>query len=117
MGVPPGIAAAPTPARSFDASLCSEPCAPRSSSQCACGDRSQGKSLCAPGATLGMLESLPSHGTSRAPQEASQLQEEQSRRKLLPGRVVSCSSWHGPFPNFYLIFFLKQQLLESCDRC
>lgn len=74
MGVPPGIAAAPTPAQSFEASLCppsSEPCALCSSSQWILGGSSQGKSLCAPGATLGMLESLPSRRTSWAPQEVS----------------------------------------------
>lgn len=85
---------------------------------------SQGKSLCAPRAIPGMLESCLSHGISQALQEIFQLLQEQGRRELPPWRVGSCSSSrHSPLPNSYLIFFLKlvfflkQQLLESCDHC
>lgn len=27
------------------------------------------------------------------------------------------AGWEGSLPNFYLVFFLKQQLPESCDHC
>lgn len=68
-----------------------------------------GKSPCVPRATTGMLEPRPSHGTSQA-----------------GGRFSKLGDWilqHSPIPNSYLIFFLrpvfflKQQLLESCNRC
>lgn len=101
MAVPPCTAAAPTPEWTLEALLwpCCRALQPSVPSSVPTATASPGKSPCALRGALGMLESLPSHGTSRAPREAS------SSGRAGPGS----SSQPPPSP---ALLFVKQQLLH-----